>query len=173
MVVKKIKAILDEQKMESTTPSEDSPFRNSLLVFLAIDQKKRERILEISADKAPLQPDTMVPQEDELPYSIRFVVKFPFKIEGIALNQVSNLLHFINQSIALPGFELNELEGAVLYRYVWITDDSSIHKMTLMTIISSIMINLALFSETIESLSDGKLSFNDFLLTLTNLNKNP
>lgn len=170
MVVEKIKAILDEQKMEYSSLSKDSPFRNSLLVFLEIDQKKRERILEISVDTEPLQPHSMMPQEGDLPYSIRFVVKLPFKIEGIALNQVASLLHFINQSIALPGFELNELEGVVAYRYVWIIDDSSLHKMTIMTIISSIMINLAFFSETIESLSDGKLSFNDLLLKITNIN---
>lgn len=172
MVLKKVKQILEKEKFEcSLSPSTAEFPADSLLVFLALDPKKRERMLEIAAGQQQAGIEFMMPQAAEIPYRIQFAVKLPFKVIDLALSQVASLLHFINQFIDLPGFELNEMDGEVIYRYVWIISPSVINAAFIMSIVGSMMLNLSLFAETIESLADGRMSFNDLLSQIVKISE--
>jgi hypothetical protein len=164
MVLEKIKKILDEKEFESTLAQATEQFPSDrLLVFMGLDVKGRERMVEIVAGQQQVSPEFILPKAATLPYRLQFRVQLPFEVQDIALNQVASLILFLNQFIDLPGFELNELEGKVLYRYVWIIQPSSIDETLIMSIMGSIILNIGMFSETIESLTDGKMSFNDLL----------
>lgn len=164
MVLEDLKRLLEKEEFDCVFASatEQFPF-DRLVVLLGLDPKERERTLEIVAGQQQVSPEFILPQSSNLPYRLQFRVQLPFKVQDIALNQVASLLLFLNQFIDLPGFELNELEGQVLYRYVWIIPPSAIDATLLMSIIGSILLNLGMFSDTIESLADGKMSFNDLL----------
>lgn len=172
MVLEKVKEILEEEEFEcALSPSTPEFPADRLLVFLALDPKKRERMLEIAAGQQQAGVEFMIPQAAAMPYRIQFTVKLPFKVIDSALSQVASLLHFINQFIDLPGFELNEMDGEVIYRYVWIISPSVIDAALMMSIVGSMMLNLSLFSENIESLADGRMSFNDLLTQLVKISE--
>jgi hypothetical protein len=172
MVLENIKKILEKEDFDCTLISgtEQIPF-DRLLVLLGLDPKERERILEIVAIQQQVSPEFLLPKTAHLPYRLQFRVELPFKVQDTALNQIASLLLFLNQFIDVPGFELNELEGKVFYRYVWITHPSSIESTLMMSIIGSIMLNLGLFSDTIESLADGKMTFNELLEQIIKIGK--
>ena len=164
MALERIKKILEKEEFDCTLSqgTEHVPF-DRLLVFLGLDGKERERMVEIIAGQQQVSPEFILPKAAILPYRVQFRVHLPFEVEDIALNQVASLILFLNQFIDLPGFELNELEGKVLYRYVWIMQPSSIDSTLIMSIMGGIMLNIGMFCDTIESLADGKTSFNELL----------
>lgn len=170
MVLKQIQLMLEENEfMCSLFPANEQALFDRLLIFLGLDLKKRERMLEVIAIEQPISPEYALPDTSLLPFRVQFRTELPFKIEDIALNQVASLLLFLNQFIDLPGFELDELNGKVIYRYVWIIYPTVIDPPLIMSIIGAIILNLSLFSETIESLADGKTSFNDLLTQIVQL----
>lgn len=173
MELGEIKKILDKEAFECalTPPTAVCPFER-LLVFLALDMNKRERILEISLGQQQISPELKLSKEAKFPLRLEFRVKLPFKVQDMALSQVAHLLHFLNQRVDLPGFELNELEGEVFYRYVWLTEPEFITPSLIMNIVGAVMLNLGLFSETIESLAEGKISFNDLLSQIISITEN-
>ncbi len=164
MVLNQIQALLEKEEYECSfvTASENIPF-DRLLVFIGIDDKERERILEIVESQPQVSPEYVLPEGANIPYRLHFRIQLPFEIQDIALNQVASLLLFLNQYIDLPGFELNEIEGKVLYRYVWIMQSATLDILPLMVILGAIMLNLGLFANTIETLADGQMTFNDLL----------
>lgn len=174
MILNEIKQILEKEEFACTDipANEQFPF-GQLLVFLGLDSKKRERILEITAIQQQIAPEFNLPHASSLPFRIQFRIALPFKIQDIALTQVASLILFLNQFIDLPGFEFNELEGQVTYRYVWIVQPSLIDSTLIMSILGALMLNLGLFSETIESLADGKISFNDLLAQIIKMGDHP
>jgi len=170
MILKEIQKILEKNEFICSFFQMDNqaPF-DRLLVFLGLDLKKRERMLEVIAVEQPIPPEYILPQSTPLPSRIQFRTELPFQIQDIALNQVASLLLFLNQLVDLPGFELDELNGKVFYRYVWVIHPHLIDATLMMSIMGAVMLNLSLFSETIESLADGKVSFNDLLSQITQL----
>jgi hypothetical protein len=173
MILEKIKKTLDNEEFPCTLSSatEKLPFEH-LLVFLGLDNKKRERMLEIVTIQQQISPEFLLSPPPLLPYRIQFRVQLPFNVQDIALSQVASLILFFNQFIDLPGFELNELEGQVFYRYVWIIHPTSIDDLLIMNIIGALILNVSLFSDTIESLADGKQTFNDLLTQITQFTDN-
>ena len=172
MLLKKVNKILEGEDFECTlSPSTENFPVDRLFVNLSLDMKKRDRTMEIFAGQQKVCPLFVLPKEESLPYRILFCIKLPFKVIDLALSQVSSLLHFINQFIDLPGFELNESEGEVLYRYVWIFPPSIINSTLIMCIVDAMLVNLSLFAETIESLADGKISFNDLLAQIVQISE--
>ncbi len=164
MILEKIKETLDKEEFACSLcpPTEKSPF-DCLLVSLDLDNMKRERILQIIEDHEQLSADILISPAETVPHYIQFRSTLPFKTQDISLNQVASLLFFINQLIDLPGFGLDELSGSIAYRYVWIITTEAIDDRLVKRIVSSILLNLNLFSETIESLAQGKVTFNELL----------
>lgn len=171
-ILEKIKKILHKQKFMCLPLSvtQPAPVEN-LLVFLGLDTKKRERLLQIIANLQQVPSKFILPNTKALPYRIQFQVELPFNVQDKSLNQVASLLFFLNQFIDLPGFELDELKGQVIYRYVWIINLTAINVSLIMSIMGTIMLNLNLFSETIESLAKGEISFNELLSQVAHLSE--
>ena len=175
MVINQIKKILEDNEFDCSlaVESKEIPFEK-LLVDFGVDAKEREKVLEIISNPLPFPElnSDLVSSSSAVPYRIQFSSSLPFKIQDVALSQVASLILFLNQFIELPGFELNELEGQVIYRYVWINYPSSVDSPLLMSVIGSIMLNLSLFNDTIESLADGQVTFNDLLSQIVKIAEN-
>lgn len=170
MVLENIKSILEKEEFTCSISSATAEIPvERLTVFLGLDVKKRERILEIMALQQQALPEFSSPKKDTLPYRLHFRVPLPFKIKDLNMNQVASLLLFLNQFIDLPGFELDELNGQVIYRYVWIIKPDVIDAPLIMSIMGSVLLNLSLFSETIESLASGEMTFTELLAQIIQL----
>jgi hypothetical protein len=164
MILKEIQKILEKDEFDcSFFPADENAPLDRLLIFLGLDDRKRERLLEIMAAEQQIPPEFILSPARHPPYRIQFRIQLPFKVQDASLNQVASLLLFLDQFIDLPGFELDELNGQVSYRYVWVITSHAIEESLIMSIMGAIMLNLSLFSETIESLADGKMSFNELL----------
>ena len=173
-MINEIKKILENNQFLCSFPLEDPiPLRESLDVILGSDYKERELVLAISATQQLPPPEHIEANTTPSPQRVQFWVELPFDVQDAALNQMSNLLHFLNQMIELPGFELDELNGKVIYRYVWIAHPKMIDESLIIGITGAILLTLNLLTGTIESLADGSVSFNDLLAQIVQLAKEP
>lgn len=171
-MIKKIQEILENNQFICSSPlDETSSFSEKLEIILGPDHKGRELIMEIIAAQQLIPPQYTHANSPEHPQQVQFWVELPFDVKDVALNQMSNLLHFLNQMIELPGFELDELNGKVIYRYVWITHAKMIDDPLIMGITGAILLTLNLLEGTIESLAEGEVSFNDLLSQIVQLTK--
>jgi len=154
MTLEGIKKILDSEEFTCclSPATEKIPLEN-LKVFLGIDAKGRERILDVSTSEQQVTPQFLLP-DVPIPFCIQFRTQLPFKVKNSALNEVASLLLFLNQRIGLPGFELNELDCEVIYRYVWVIHPSVIDRALILSIVGMLMLNLSLFVEIVESLAE-------------------
>jgi hypothetical protein len=135
-----------------------------LLVFLGADYKNRERILEITSQDQQLNQnlaDSSAIKDSY--YRIQFHIPLAFKVQDLAIGQVSSLLLFLNQMLDFPGLELNELENQVSYRYILLAKDKGIDELLINSLIGIVLLILDLFTETIEYLAQGKSTFNELL----------
>lgn len=164
MLLSNIEKILEKNEFTCTHLSaKERPPHDRLLVFLGLDSKKREKLLEIIAIQHPDSSESVSYSPSPFATRIQFRFDCPFHVQDIALNQMASLLHFLNQLIDLPGFELDELNGKVIYRHVWIMNPSMIDPLLIMNILDAIMLNIALFYDSIESVADHTLTFNNIL----------
>lgn len=164
-MLKQIQDILEQHTMNCSFRSIKDPSPvEQLLVFLGKDFKEREQILEILSEEQPLGK----PHEY---YRIQFYFKFPFQVQDQAFSQVASLLHFINQLLDFPGLNLDELHNEISYRYVWLTKINKIDSKLIMSIIGIILFILELFTQPIERVALGTITFNDLLQELVDLPK--
>lgn len=173
-MIKEIKEILEDNQFLCSSPQDEiSPLSESLEVILGSDYKERELVMEITTTQQLIPPEHIQANTSQHPLRVQFWVELPFEVQDVALNQMSNLLHFLNRMIELPGFELDELNGKVIYRYVWIAHPKMIDESLIMGITGAILLTLNLLTGTIESLADGTVSFNDLLAQIVQLTKEP
>lgn len=164
MILKNMQAVLDQANFTcSIFPASESSPLEQLVVFAGLDQKEREKVIEIVAREQQFDPNMLKEQLNDHYYRIQFTAKLPFEVEPLALNQTGSVILFLNQLMDWPGFELNELTNQVSYRYNWLMKESALDSRLLMTIVGSILLNLDMFSDTIEQIASGHSTFNELL----------
>lgn len=154
-------ALRSENYDSSLIPaSEEFPYER-LIAFLGVDYQKRERILEVTLQQQELAEGLTTP----LPGYVRlqFLSMLPFDVDDDSSSQVASLLLFLNHLLELPGFEMSEIDSKVCYRYVLLTDSNGVDAKVCFAIIGIIILILDLFTETIEKVSSGLMSFNELL----------
>lgn len=143
--------------------TEENPY-DRLLVFLGLDEKDREKILEITALKQELIPGAGLSGEKEPAFfRVQFQVGFPFSMLPESSTQVSSLVCYLNRLIELPGFEMNEIDLQLFYRYVLLYGEEKFNKKLFASIVGMIMLTTELFGSTLEKLSSGEMTFNAIL----------
>jgi hypothetical protein len=94
---------------------------------------------------------------------IEFQAILDWMVADLAMEQTSSLLHFINRSIDLPGFELNELDGRVGYRYVHLAPAEQDDYPLIRALIGSIKLFIDIFGGVIREVAQGNKTFDDIL----------
>lgn len=164
VLLDKLQNLLDEEDYQWTfLPASEKLAIDSLLILIGLDNQQREQKLEVIEFAQNLSMEVTPPTDMTSITRLQFKVLLPFKVDDLAINDVSAFIHFINLSIDLPGYEFNELEGQVMYRYVWITQGDNLDKNIVKNILTVINMNVVLFSEIIESLANGQMTFNELL----------
>lgn len=160
--LKDLESALNKEKYPSHLIDSDEalPYER-LIVFLGTDYKQRERLLEITLQQQELAEGLMHPIPGYV--RIQFQSTLPFDMGDLATNQVAALLLFLNQLLELPGFEMIEISNKIRYRYVLLTDARGIDEKVCFAIIGMIMLILTIFTEAIEKVASGTITFNDLL----------
>lgn len=156
------KMLVNEQFECSLEPELKAPPYGKILVFLGNDPLERERILEITVNHQMLGDAQKLPAASQY-CRIQFELKLPYMMKEHAGNEVASLLAFLNRMLELPGFELDEVNSRIYYRYVLLTAQGVEDKMMICGIIGAILMLLEIFSGTIEQVAEGSRSFNDLL----------
>ncbi len=157
--------ILNEEEFDcSLVDATDEVPYERLLIFLGIDEKERERILEVTALKQELVKglDLIESQEPDF-FRVQFQVGFPFKIQPKFCPQVASLVCYLNRLIELPGFELNEIDLQLSYRYILMYGEGKFNKKLCIAIVGVIMLLIELFGDTLEQVALGQMTFNEIL----------
>lgn len=160
------KILADEEYDCSLVKATDEIPYDRLLVFLGVDEKERERILEISSLKQEIMHGfdlgSAKSMEGDI-FRIQFLVKFPFSVKPEAGSQLSSLICYLNRVIELPGFEMNEIDLQVFYRYVLMYGEEKFNKKLFVSIVGIIMLLNELFSSTLDNVATGETTFNELL----------
>lgn len=165
-----IKNILRDEKFECEILAPHTNFSHQRLsVFLGNDNKERERLLQIVA--APQEmgqklSDSKNQQEEFVKFEFR--VFLPFSVHESSIQQSASMLSFFNRYTELQGFELIEEERKICYRYVLFCETKKIDRKLCLAIIFTIIVTLDQFSDAIELVSSGEMTFDDLLEKVLN-----
>lgn len=171
MILKKVENFLSEEGLNAVLvpASEEVPYER-ILLFLGVDSKGRERFLEMTAQEQILSQSLPGHHIDRKSYHrVQFKSTLPFTIDDLALSQVGSLLHFLNGRLDFPGFELNELDNQVSFRYILLTHEEGLDFTLLSTLIGMFTLFIESFAPCIERLAEGNMTFNDLLQEIIQL----
>lgn len=170
MMLDRLTGYLKESELDHSLLAESAeiPFPR-LLVFLGVSAQAQEYVLEITCQEQQINQDLFTTSDQY--YRIEFNNPLPFEVKETAILQVSSLLLFLNQMIELPGFELDELNNRVSFRYVLLAKEQGIDSKLFLSIIGIIMMSLELFADTIYHLAEAKVSFNELLEQVIKMGK--
>lgn len=143
----------------SLEPYSKAPPFGRLLVFLGNDHQDRERILEITTQIQEL--GEALSEQSYL--RIQFELSLPFTVKPFMTNDVNSLFAFLNRMLELPGFELDEMNDLLFFRYVLLTSKEKVDALLLKGIIGLILMHVEIFSKPIEHVATGDNTFNDVL----------
>ena len=159
-----IQQILKMEQFESAIESDtNTPPFGRVIVVLGNDHLERERILEITTQTQDLGESLKDPPEIPKYIRIQFEVPMPFDFKDHSAAEIASLIAFLNRMLELPGFEIDEVNSGIYYRYVLLTSDHRLDKDLITGIIRVIIRLCEMFSDTIEQVSEGKCTFNDLV----------
>jgi hypothetical protein len=158
-ILKQIEEIAKEFKLDATVvkATKQQPF-DILLIYIGSNATATPFVLNIMVHQQILDPSTTSSF-----YKIEFKLKLPLKIADFSYSQTSNLIALINRSLELPGFETSEIDNEIFYRHVLLFSGKKISKELILGLIGMIKLTLDLHIESIESVSSGKLSYDELL----------
>lgn len=168
-----IQAVLEREKVNCfLAEAAEGKSQPRLLAFLGNDYKNRERFLEIMAlpQISTGMPHRQKEAKQDYIY-VQFEFAFPFEVVEKAVSDISNVLHFVNRMIDLPGFEFDELNDKVFFRYVHLASKIEEDSFLYISILGLIMMALDLFTETLEKIATGQATFDQLLEQMIEVSK--
>lgn len=157
--LRRFQKYLDSSDLDSSVieGSDETP-HDRLLIYGGQDYKRRERIIEVTSQIQQLGQDIQTEY-----VRVQFQVTLPFKVAELAARDASSLLLFLNKLMELPGWEFNELEDQINYRYVLVSKADGIDETLFSGLIGLILLICQLFTEVVEQVASGKKSFNELM----------
>lgn len=139
--------------------AEGEVLNDRLLVVLGNTGEGEEDVLEITEYLQPVQ----VASTQDAFHIIQFQYVLPVEVTPDTFNQVSSALHFFNRLIHCPGFELDELNNKIIYRYMWFVKSNGIDSFLLMQVLGNLSLCYKMFSPYIKEIAQGKYTLEDIL----------
>jgi hypothetical protein len=165
-ILKHIEALLTKEELDAVfIEADEESSQERLLVFIGNDAKGREQILEITAQDQELGQSISDKIRETAPAlaRVQFQVKLPFQLTERSAKEVASLICYLNRHMELPGMEMDEITNLLYYRHVLMSTHEDLNKMLIVSIIGVIMYLLNVFSDLIESVASGALTFNNVL----------
>ena len=135
--LKKYRQVLEEEQLDCSilSESEQVPYER-LLVFMGLDEKERERFLEITCLKQAILPDVLN-ENNKQPefFRVQYTLPLPFDVKDDAASQVSGFICYLNKMLELHGFEFDEVHLKVSYRYVFVYGEKDFNKQLFISLV--------------------------------------
>jgi hypothetical protein len=159
-----IQELLDENDLPNALleASDDVPYER-LVVALESPDPQQEHLLEIMAYPQFIEGAFTKEKLPDSYYLIQFQCILSIKVSPETFNQVASCLHFFNRLMHCPGFELDELNDQILYRYVWFIKNTGIDAFLLKQVVGNIQLCFNLFNPYIREIAEGKYTLEDIL----------
>jgi hypothetical protein len=167
-----IQELLDEKDQPSTLmePTTVAPYEH-LLVACSHDDDDRADILQITAHPQFFEGAFTKENVPDTYHLLQMQFILPLEVPAENFNQVSSALHFFNSLLHCPGFELDELNDRVIYRYVWFIKRRGIDSFLLMQVIGNMQLCFRMFNPYIKEIAEGKYKLEDILEQVAKLVK--
>jgi hypothetical protein len=172
MILHHISSLLKDTFLDcSYLPASDIEPTDHLIVTTEIAHKKKRKVIKISAFEQQFDPSLLKKPLSDLYYRIHFSYDFPDEVSALALNEMASMLLFLNQIIDWPGFQLDELNNSISYRFNWLVKNSAIDTIQLTIILGNILLILDMFNESIQQIASGQSTFNELLKSIADFGK--
>lgn len=162
-ILSKIQHYLVEEGMDCASfGEEEGQPADRLLVYLGADSKKRERIIEITADQqlVPGQfKDFANMKVEEGCYRIQVQTQFPISFHPDTAGQMASAINFLNGMLEMPGLISDEGSDKVFYRTVQLVAEEDYKKILLIGVVGMHRMVLDMFSGVLERIGSGELSY--------------
>lgn len=138
----------------------------AVVLHLGEDYQQRGQLLYLILKHQLFNPEGEKQSPND-PKSTHFVLEYrtilPFPVQDKGVADTARFLCFINKSIDLPGFELDEVERVIFYRHAFMGKNDKVDAPSLMALIGNTMMLLDLFSPHIEQIASGKITMNELV----------
>ena len=162
-----LSAILKKEGMDCSIFEESDEYPKArLLVYLGTDHRQRERTLEITADEQILPAnfkDFETMQVESGLYRIQIQTLIPIDFHPQQAANMASAINFINGLLELPGLISDEVTNNVYYRNVQITASHDFNKTILIGIIGMHRMVLDVFTDMLQKIGDGEMTFLELL----------
>jgi hypothetical protein len=171
--LKDIQKLLDEKDQPSTflKASDEAPYDRLLVAFGAASPDEKDDVIEISAQSQFFEGSLTNDKATDSYHLIQFQYVLPLDLSPSTFNQVSSALHFFNRLLHCPGFELDELDNQVLFRYVWFVGKAGLDSLVLMQVLGNIQLCYKMFRPYVKEIAEGKYTLEDILEKVVQLTK--
>lgn len=144
--------------------SEEIPF-DALFISIG-DEEAGQSIIQIRIMEQIVDEDEDnigIKQNSKGYFHIQFTVPIDISINEKYMSEVGRLVLLINRTCNLPGFEFNEIERVLYYRYAMLISGNTIDPYVVVSIIGTIMLYVTTFSDYLRDIGDGSKTFRDVI----------
>lgn len=160
-LLKSIQETLDEEEFDCSFEAAGEEGGKDLVV-VRLGEKQRNHELQISCVDHPV--DESLFTGEQLPHvAVTFSTTFLIDLNPKTIYETARFISFLNTIVDIPGFELNELDNCVRYRYIFLGLPGSLDLFLLLTIIGVHMFAVDKILPFIESIIKEEVSFEDVL----------
>lgn len=151
-------------------PSEQAPWY-TILLYMGYDAKNRERIVEIRIKEQELGQSFAQNTTNLFNYYyMSFTLKLPFECKDEYLYDLGSAIIWLNRTLDIPGFELNEVDSKISYRAVHLTSEN-FDKQILLSLCGLITLYVSLYADMLENICVGRKTFTETLEEILELTK--
>lgn len=158
-ILKKVDQWTKLEALEGGFFEPDGRFPYPRLILLAGSSKQETAyFLEITCLSQVLNPEST-----SNIYRLSFNIKFPFKVAPGLTSQTASLIALLNKFLDLPGFEMDEANDDLFYRYVLLLSQEGLNKDLILGIIGNIMLTVQMHIDPIRSVASGEVSYDELI----------
>lgn len=162
-----IKSLLEKTDFTcEILPASDKIPINQLVAGLGPDTENRVRFLiirtaeqDLSSHDALLGITAPIRRYQE----IQLLSVLPFQVNAENIPDTARLILLLNKGMELPGFELSEVDGIVLFRHAFVVPEDALDERILLSLVGMIQMLLDAFTELLEDVATGAQSLQEAL----------
>jgi hypothetical protein len=165
-----IAGVLEKEGMEVLMQEDESLDWTS--VVIGADSQQRSWVLNLSAAEQLLPKEAY--DENTIGsglWRLQLEVQLPFEVEVIYASQLASTIAFVNRMLELPGFELDEAGGRLYFRTIYMLNEQTFDKRILLALIGMIVLILEMFSDLLERVAGGALTYLELMDMIVNLSE--
>jgi hypothetical protein len=160
-ILEQIQKIVETRNVATILSKESkaTPYPHLLVPF----EKHIMEITEHPTFQGQLLPNANKNPQEQQYYLIQFQFVLLDKVPAETFNQTSSALHFFNRLLHCPGFELDQINDIVTYRYCWFMKKSELDSFLFLQVFDNVLLAFQMFSPYVENIIQGKYTLENII----------